>query len=419
MAIVLLAAAPSREEEVRPQTLVAEALRILNQIERPRDRARVLRRAALVQYKLGDRRAAMESIRLAIEATEQMEEAHRRVDDFVDLADSQAKIGDEAGARKTLERASAAAAESSDALSAVAKGWADLGDRAAAEKTFDRAVQAVDKVEPVKRLVSIAKARQVAKDERGAEATLKKAYALLTGEPNARVRIAGLREIGVARAARDLSGGMNLLQLALIDSDLIKDKEAQIGERIDLLLAMAEVKRKSDPDSAATMLRMALSESEGLPKGEVKNWKLSAIVIAHIGMGDLKSAFEIKKRIDDHWGRNDTLLPTVSAQLEAGDLPGALTSALSIDGKDFLRRDLALSRVAAKQAESGDFDGALKSFDQIQYEPAKSTALAATLAERAKRGEIQPAMETANARNPSVERAVGLIAIAGALVEKR
>lgn len=417
MTVVLLAQA-GRGEEIRPAELVAEAVRSVDQIENPEDQARLLGRAAVVQGKLGNRPAATELIRQAVERSEPMEDPYRRVNLLVTLAGDQAKSGDAPGARRTLQQALLAAESHHRALSVVAKALAERGDRAAAEKAFERAVQAVDPVEPVKKLVSIAKDQQAVKDEQGAEATLKKAYEVLTGERNVRSRISGLREIGFVRAGSDPHGGMKLLQLALIESDAINDKEIRIGERIDILLAMAEVQGRTDRGSAATILRSALSEGDALSKGEIKNRKLSALSIAQAKLGDLKAAFETKKRIEDHWGQNETLLPTVDAQLEAGDLPGALKSALSIDAKDFLRRDMALGRVAGKQAQSGDLDGALKSVEQIQYEPAKSTALAAVLEEQTKRGEAQPALKTATARNSPMERALGLIAIASGLLEK-
>jgi len=405
--------------EVRPTELAAEAVRVADSIDDQENKARVLWRAAVVQDKLGDHPRSLQSVKQAIEASEKIQDVYHRMNVLINIADTQVKIGDNKGAKATLERALIVAGNNYGAISLVAQALADGSDRVAANKAFEKAIQNVGPVARIEKLVSIAERQQAAKDGRGAEATLKMAQDSLTGESDTGERVKGLRDIGSVQAASDPVGGMKLLKDALDLANSIDNKDHRIGARINILVAMAGAQsKKGDHVSAVATIRQALQESEALSDDETKTWALSGISIAAVKLGDLKTASEIRNRIDDHWGRNDTLLPTVDAQLEAGDIAGALETAKSIDDHDFLRKDIALGRVAAKQAESGDVAGALKSFEPIQTEPVKSVTLAAILTGQVKRGNAQTAVQTAMARTSPVERAIALLAIANTLVDQ-
>lgn len=427
------AAGTGTETVTNPAELVAEAVQMTDAMSDNEMQARVLWRAAVVQARLGNQPAYAEAVRRMTDVSGNISEGYGRVIALINLADGQRRVGDVAGAGRTLDLALRAAGGESAGITLVARALAELGDRTAAGKAFALAIQMNGPMDEgfinlrFEGLFSIAEAQQAVKDVQGAEATLKIARGLLEGESDQADTVPYLRRIGAIQGMGDTAAGVASLQKTLVLTDSIKDQPVRTGERISTLIALAGVQYRAGDRSAATeTLQRALHEINKLPNDTMltafqqhyrKDVKLSELVVAFARLGDLKRALEIQDRIVDRSYRNGVRLPLVEARLKAGDIKGAQTTATAIEKDDFIRKDSAFAQIANKQAEQADIKGALVSFKAVQTEPFKSVTLGNILGEEAKQGGVQTAVKRARSRTVPIERAMALAMIAMALTE--
>ena len=247
-------------------------------------------------------------VALAIDTAEAIDDAHVRANSFVLIAEAQRVAGDLPGARESLSQATASAASSED--------LADLKKPARA-RTF----------------IDIARAQIAIGDEVGARRTLLRTLAAIDKieDPHARAEI--LRDISAAqRLAGDEEGARKTLSLALAAADQIESDDSKLG-------------------------------------------MLSAIAEAHGSAGELQRAAEIVLKAREiyarigpasDYGSSVDLRCLVAAQVEAGDIEGALRTAQVIGDKDDYGRARALADIASALAAAGDVAGAFATEEHIR-----------------------------------------------------
>ena len=276
-------------------------------------------------------------VALAIDTAEAIDDAYVRASAFVLIAEAQRVAGNLPGAWESLSQATAAAASSED--------LADLKKPARA-RTF----------------IDIARAQIAIGDEVGARRTLLRTLAAIDKieDPHARAEI--LRDISAAqRLAGDEEGARKTLSLALAAADQIESDDSKLG-------------------------------------------MLSAIAEAHGSAGELQRAAEIVLKAREiyarigpasDYGSSVDLRRLVAAQVEAGDIEGALRTAQVIGDKDDYGRALALADIASALAAVGDVAGAFATEEHIRGAYLQIVVVTDVGLALAKAGDIAGATEAA------------------------
>ena len=222
---------------------------------------------------------------LAIETAQTIDDADERSNAFVLVAEAQSEAGDLPGARESLSRATVAAA--------------------AIEHLADH-----DNPARARALIDIARAQAAMGDETGARRILSRALASADRFEKPDQRAAVLSEISDSqRLAGDEDGAQETLSLSLAATDQIESEESKFS----VLTAIA----KAQGSSGA--LRMA------------------AEIVNEVG--------EIYARIGpaSDYGSEFDLADVAAAQIEAGDIEGALRTAQLIGDEEDYGRALVLA----------------------------------------------------------------------------
>ena len=245
---------------------------------------------------------------LAIETAKAIHEADLRADAFVLIAEAQRVGGDLSGAQKSLSRATAAAAAIEDLADVV---------KPAQTRAF----------------IDIAWAQVAMRDEAGARRTLLRTLAATDRIEDSHARAEILRDIStVQRLAGDEASARKTLSLALAATDQIESEDSKLS----MLSAIAEAHGSAGKLQRAAEIVLKVRE-----------------IYARIGpASDYSSSFDLRR--------------LVAAQLETGDIGGALLTVQVIGDKDDYGRALALGDIAYARAAAGDVAGAFATEKQVR-----------------------------------------------------
>lgn len=94
-------------------------------------------------------------------------------------------------------------------------------------------------------------------------------------------------------------------------------------------------------------------------------WALNYIAMAQADIGDINGARQIAGQIKEEYAQNAALSHIFIAQMKLGDIDGARSNAQEI--KDPVRQIYALSDIAAAQAEEDDMSGAKQTFARAKH----------------------------------------------------
>ena len=244
----------------------------------------------------------------AIETTETIDDVYERASAFVLIAEAQRNAGDLPGARESLSRATAAAASSED--------LADL-QRPARARAF----------------IDIARAQVASGDETGARQTLSRTLAESDRIEVPRLRAAVLSDISLAqRLAGDDDGARETLSEALTAAEEIDNESS----RAEILVDIAESQASTGDLQTATEIMQEAHE-----------------IVVRIGETEYRA-----------FGRD--LRDMAVAQVEAGDVEGALRTAEVIGDRHDYGRALALGKIAYALAAAGDVTGAYATEEHVR-----------------------------------------------------
>ncbi len=269
---------------------------------------------ARAQAETGDKIGARKTLRDAMQTARTIDDAADRAEALLDIAKTQAEIGDIAGAMqiaRTIDDTSALAG----ALSGIAKAQAETGDKMGARKTLSDAMQTArtinDAADRAEALLDIARAQTKTGDKIGAKETLADA-----------VQTAKAIDFAVARAwvLQGTAGA-----------------QAEAGDKLGA--------RKTLADAVQTAEEIASLEDfpEDFPLNSVG--VMQGIARAQAEIGDITGAMKIAGTIDRAF-RSGPLRDIARAQAETGDTTGAMDTASKIEEDDDLVVALAQIAVA-------------------------------------------------------------------------
>ena len=245
---------------------------------------------------------------LAIETAQTIDDADERSNAFVLVAEAQSEAGDLPGARESLSRATVAAA--------------------AIEHLADH-----DNPAQARALIDIARAQAVMGDETGALRILSRALASADRLEKPDQRAAVLSEISDSqRLAGDEDGARDSLSLSLAATDQIESEDSKF--------------------SVLTAIARAQASSGAL--------HIAAEIVNKVG--------EIYERIGPaiDYSSDFDLADVAAAQIEAGDIEGALRTAQLIGDKEDFGRALVLADIAYELAAAGDVAAAFATDEHVR-----------------------------------------------------
>jgi len=265
-------------------------------------------RLALIQLEAGDRAAARQSLKQAIQSADKIERVAVRHDLMQFIAHIQGEAGDVGGAQAT---AAASGPSGLGVLTDLAVGQAKAGDAAGALSTL-KSVGAEDDEKfrwaAVRVLPEVALAQARTGERGAARQTTKRALEMLD-----RIRQDGrdptiLAGIALAQAkAEDGEGSRATFERALRDADDADDFRAA-----ECLAKVAQAQQEAGDEAAA---RKSLHEASGRVAGRDHNTQVDDLMTqAFLDLGDFDRALELARHAHDDRG-GLTLSPDVVRQL--------------------------------------------------------------------------------------------------------
>ena len=245
---------------------------------------------------------------LATETAQSIDDADERADAFVRIAETQRVARDLPGARESLLRAT-------DAVASI-RHLADF-QRPSRARTF----------------IIIARAQVAMGDVASAQQTLVQALTLTDRIEVPRHRAAVLSDISDAqRLAGDEDGARDSLSLSLVATDQIESEDSKF--------------------SVLTAIAKAQASSGAL--------HVAAVIVNKVG--------EIYERIGPaiDYSSDFDLADVAAAQIEAGDIEGALRTAQLIGDKEDFGRALVLADIAYELAAAGDVAAAFATDEHVR-----------------------------------------------------
>ena len=283
----------------------------------------------LALWQIGKSQAKAGDIKEALHTAAQIRNGYYHVNTLSFIAEAQAKAKDRTGARNTLKEALKITAKienpgSEDmGLGYIAAAQAKIGDikealhtAAALQDTGQDALNNGDKIR------EIVEAQVQGKDIKGAIQT-----AHIIQEASTRGQ--ALAHIAIAQAeAGDQAGAKETIrEVVWTAAELSPDFEKALVLR-DIAAAQKKV---GDETGAREAIRLARQAADNV-KGTVDTGSaLSSKAHIYAIIGDIEGAVQIATTIQDDFHRTWTFTRIADAQVEAGDIHGALKSAAAIE----------------------------------------------------------------------------------------
>jgi tetratricopeptide (TPR) repeat protein len=250
---------------------------------------------ALIQDETGDHNGARRNLKLALEIAGSIKEPRVKTRGFAIIACAQARIGDIAGARKTLEQIPAESNLNELAQVAIAKAQAAAGHG-------KEALQAVEKLSTmslrVYGLSQVAIGQASAKDLEAARDTGKKAFELIENLPEGE-HLGALRLLSEARAlARDFEGARETAS------------RITFNNHVFAYASIAYIQAQSGD------VKGALGTVEDNMKGWWHDRTLQSIALVQAERGEEKAALAWTRELTKPEPRGYTLLGVAEGMLE-------------------------------------------------------------------------------------------------------
>ena len=363
--------------------------------------------SSVAQGLVAEAQAEVGDIKGAVRTAQKIDDMGRRAWTLSNVASTQAKLGDTAGAKWTFNLALHAAQQPDSGnisspgskLKFIASDQARAGDISGAKQT----VQKIDnKNDRVYALSNIAKAQAQAEDVSGSKQTLETALRLALQIDWDWKKQDALKQIGEAQIkVGDIAGAKQIAQKFNSDDT--------VGSRVIMLLDIAEAQSK---DGEASVVKQtfdnALHEAQQADifyeqygnRGFLPSWEeiaISRIVAAQAKAGDVNGAKQNARRIGHVGRRGSALFSIAIAQIKAGDINGAKQTAQDLDGVYSLGDDLqdkTLRRVVAAQSKAGNMDAAKQTVLQIDKILKRVYALSDIATKQSEMGDTSGAKQT-------------------------
>ena len=302
------------------------------------------------------------------------------VDTLANIARAQMKLGDQAAARGTLQKAYEAIdrveSKKSDievlgSLTQVAKYQRELGDLAAARKTLDRMVKLVDSLQSrpfIQELIQVTGTKEPIRKKHEMNAAIRCELLLMVAEEQLALKD---REPALAACRRALE---------------VVEKQPGVMKPMILAYIAISLHKAGDNAKARTVIEHALQVTKELPDEREKQGAMAHIARGMAETGDLNGALELIQSLDKYGSQGafdeivesftdqesgEAWLPTAGIKITIGApsrkikdreaarraLPRLIRAANAM--KDGLRRVRTLSMLAHLQAKAGDFGGAV------------------------------------------------------------
>ena len=382
---------------------IKEAVRTAQSIDDVDRRAWTLRNIATTQAKLGDTAGAKWTFNLAVRTAQQIDSDILRPSGLKWIADAQAKIGDVDGAKQTAQKINDKKTRT-ETLSYIAKEQVKVGDITAAKKTFDVALRIAreigDKKEQAELLANIAEAQAKAGDASGANETFNVALRA------ARQIDWDWRRDSVLRDIVKTQSQTGDIASAKQNAQNIGDKEQRAQALSGIAMAQAKAIGISDAqpffDNALREARQADNIFYAKHNNdEFRNMEeehvLIDIVTAQAEAGNIHNAHKNAQQIGDSNRRGRAIFNIAYAQVKAGDISGAKYTAQEIDGVYDVGRELqdsVLRHVVTAQIKNGHIDDAKQTALQIDSIPRRIYALTDIATGQSIMGDISGAKQT-------------------------
>jgi RNA polymerase sigma factor (sigma-70 family) len=172
-----------------------------------------------------------------------------------------------------------------------------------------------------------------------------------------------------------------VLAKALEAADAIDDKAARINILVQIALVQDQVGNKTD---AVKSLDAALRLVDDVPEFS-RGMALHYITTTQVGMHNSKAALKAIDLVKNADQKNHLLFLIAAKQAEIGDVEDALKTAETITDYS---KDSALAIVAAAQAKAGDVKAALQTAERLRHQPlSRGSALEEIAVAQAKSGD--------------------------------
>jgi tetratricopeptide (TPR) repeat protein len=287
-----------------------------------RSRGHLLVRLALIQLAEGDRAAAGQSLRQAIQCAEKIVHAADRHDLMQFIGHIQGEAGNVAGGRLTAD---ASGPQRVGVLTDLAVGQAKAGDTAGALSTL-KSIGSEDgenfRWAAARILPEVALAQVRSTDQIAARRTTERALAAFDRTRKEIRDPRNLARIALAQAkAGDREGSLATFERALRDADDSEDFPAA-----ELLARLARAQRETGAEAAA---RKSLNEATSRIAGRGHNPDVDDLLTqAFLDLGDLDKALETARNAHNDQGglglSPDTVRQLARAESRSGDASHAL-----------------------------------------------------------------------------------------------
>jgi RNA polymerase sigma factor (sigma-70 family) len=400
-----------RKLDPRLNKALALALEDTEAIKEPFDRVATYCSIARLQARTGQRKAAADVLRKALEAEdrEQGPNAMMHKDNRLwVIAECQAETGDDKGALETI-KAGISELNTNHALCQVAVALVRSGK-------VKRGLEVADQIRGGARadllkneaLRGIAVTLAEARDVKGAVAT---AGRIRSGTAN---RALALAAVAIAQArGGDRDGAAKHLAAASEAADLAEHKVFALTKVAEALATVGKT-----ADARKTIAK--------IPAGQGQDDARQVVATALAGRGDVKAARETAEAIEDGYLKGEAQKAIVTALIRARDLAGArkATGAISDDmGRCYALMELARGqaasgkKTAARQALKDALELADRLGDSRRFRGVREAALAHVAGIRATAGEAEAALEWAGKQTDPCVRAMARVRVAEALVQ--
>ena len=381
--------------------------------------------AEMAAKKSFSRDAAMETLSKAWRAAERLYDDYGRANAFVGLVEAQMAVGDDNGARRSVDEARAALNRLDDhwghnlMLERVSRAQAATGDIHGATVT---AWTITNEDNLVSALAGIAEAQAEAGKAGDAARTIAEATSIASRIGREFDRSAAL--LDVAKAQVEIGD----IRSALATAEKIVPLNGLFGVFALTAIMRAQVEI-GDSLGAENSVSKAIQAASRIAEEDDRTSAFTRIAGLQVEASDamgaansISKAIQAASRIAEEDDRTSAFTRIAGLQVEAGDSRGAahsISKALElVQGIAYQdARGWSLRNIAYVQAEAGDISGALVTIQNIADQAKRHGPLAAIAEAQARAGDISGASTTTHRIQNASVRAESFARIAGAQME--
>jgi hypothetical protein len=420
------------------------------------ERVAVIRELALLQAKAGEHAVSRETFKNLIKLVNEMEpptllypnqyDDHLvywkiwKIEALADIATAEGQAGYSSERDSTFDQALQQADRLPDddfrksgALVAIATARVKAGDTTASSAVTQRVIHALEAIKGDGSkyaranenfmAMQIAEIQLQAGDRTSVSASIQKA--LDATRPTD--EMLNLHDIAILQAKMDdpraAMATLERLARARASTQFKLSSPPAFRNIIDTLKVSEALAEAGNPKAAGDTVKKAIQLIHASTLNDYnQSGVFRELAIAQAKLGEIQAALKTAAQITNESVGGIPLQEIIEAQITAGDLKGALELANRRGDEYQQGKAPLLIDIAVAQAKSGDFSGAVRTIDTVQYSTttkSKFTAMRAIAEAWVKSGEPEAALNWANTRTSPLQKAYALLGVAEGMLSQK